>query len=83
MAKDLGLFLLETTPFFKLFGSKIERFALIFIAFQELERHFDVEILNDWHTCKADRLWKHRANHRSPESLAPDVFCVLMAPRRA
>ncbi|CAL1155734.1 unnamed protein product [Cladocopium goreaui] len=46
---------------------------------KELERHFDVEILNDWHTCKADANWKHRANSRRPPALAEDVFCVLMA----
>eukprot|EP00913_Durusdinium_trenchii_P031827 g29805.t1 len=35
-------------------------------------------ILNDWHTCKADADWKHRAHHRAPPGLAPDVFCILM-----
>eukprot|EP00434_Breviolum_minutum_P039852 symbB.v1.2.035395.t1/scaffold4755.1/size35387/1 len=46
---------------------------------KELERHFDVEILNDWHTCKADENWKHRANSRRPPAVKDDVFCVLMA----
>ena len=39
-------------------------------------------ILNDWHTCKADVDWKHRANHRRPPGLAADVFCILMVRRR-
>ncbi|CAK9067524.1 unnamed protein product [Durusdinium trenchii] len=45
---------------------------------KELDRRFHVEILNDWHTCKADADWKHRAHHRAPPGLAPDVFCILM-----
>ncbi|CAJ1432590.1 unnamed protein product [Effrenium voratum] len=45
---------------------------------KELERRFDVEILNDWHTNKAHPDWKHRANRRSPPGLAEDVFCILL-----
>eukprot|EP00439_Symbiodinium_sp_Y106_P065059 s960_g10.t1 len=45
---------------------------------KELENRFDVEVLNDWHTGKADLAWKHRANRHRLEALSEDVFCILL-----
>jgi len=45
---------------------------------KELEKRFDVEVVNDWHTGKEGALWKHRVNEREPEGLASDCLVVLM-----
>ncbi|CAE8584285.1 unnamed protein product [Polarella glacialis] len=46
---------------------------------QELEKRFEVQVVNDWQTSKADEDWKHRVN-RCPlqRTLEPDVLTILM-----
>lgn len=45
---------------------------------QELEKRFVVEVVNDWHTSKADVNWKHRVNTEALVDLAEDCLVVLM-----
>lgn len=45
---------------------------------QELEKRFMVQVVNDWHTSKADAPWKHRVNEQVPFCVTPDCLILLM-----
>lgn len=45
---------------------------------QELEKRFDVEVINDWHSGKETTFWKHRVNHTTPNGIPDDCLIMLM-----
>ena len=44
----------------------------------ELQRRFQVEVVNDWKVSKAEKDWKHRVNWETPPGLSEDCLAVLM-----
>jgi len=45
---------------------------------RELERRFDVEVMNAGRVSKENTMWKHRVHHHPLEGLGPNVLAVLM-----
>eukprot|EP00747_Dinoflagellata_sp_TGD_P179114 gnl/TRDRNA2_/TRDRNA2_29339_c0_seq1.p1 gnl/TRDRNA2_/TRDRNA2_29339_c0~~gnl/TRDRNA2_/TRDRNA2_29339_c0_seq1.p1 ORF type:complete len:560 (+),score=72.62 gnl/TRDRNA2_/TRDRNA2_29339_c0_seq1:75-1682(+) len=45
---------------------------------KELERRFECEVTNDWHTRKIDAHWKHRVNCVRPDGLEKNQLVILM-----
>jgi len=46
-------------------------------AQKELEKRFDVEVVNDWHTGKEKPMWKHRVNDALPAGVDDDCLILL------